>query len=152
MPGPPSSGSGGAAAPAALRRAGGARSKISGVFRASSHRDSRGHVTALVMMRKTNRRHTISDHHGWVTGIAASLLISTDGIPGTHSAHSGVPMKICGGRAAGAVCNAAVRRGAAKLSTAMAHARDAGRERTVEENMSYGEWAPERATGDLGGE
>ena len=58
--------------------------KISEVFHASSHRDSRSHVITLVVRRKTNRRHMISDHHDRVTDIATSLLTATDGILGTH--------------------------------------------------------------------
>ena len=58
--------------------------KISEVFHASSHRDSRSDVITLVIRRKTNRRHMISDHHGRVTDIATSLLTATDGILGTH--------------------------------------------------------------------
>jgi hypothetical protein len=38
--------------------------KISEVFHASSHRDSHSHVITLVIRRKTNRRHMISDHYG----------------------------------------------------------------------------------------
>ncbi len=64
--------------------------KIPEVFRASSHRDSRSHVITRVIRRKTNRRHTISDHHGRATDIATSLLTAADGILGTH----GVPTDI----------------------------------------------------------
>jgi len=46
--------------------------------------DSRSHVITLVIRRKTNRRHMISDHHGRVTDIATSLHTATDGILGTH--------------------------------------------------------------------
>ena len=58
--------------------------KISEVFHASSHRDSRSHVITLVIRRKTNRRHMISDHHRRATNIATSLLTATDAILGTH--------------------------------------------------------------------
>jgi hypothetical protein len=37
-----------------------------------------------MIRRKTNRRHTISDHHRRVTDIATSLLTARDGIIGTH--------------------------------------------------------------------
>jgi hypothetical protein len=59
--------------------------KISEVFHASPHRDSRSHVITLVTRRKTNRRHMISDHHGRATDIATSRLTATDGIIGTYN-------------------------------------------------------------------
>jgi hypothetical protein len=59
--------------------------RISEVFHASSHRDSRSHVITLVIRRKTNRRHMISDHHGRATDIATSLLTAPDAILGTHT-------------------------------------------------------------------
>jgi hypothetical protein len=40
--------------------------KIFEVFHASSRWDSRSHVITLVINRKMNRRHMISDHHGRV--------------------------------------------------------------------------------------
>jgi hypothetical protein len=126
--------------------------KISGVFHAYSHRDSRSHVTVLVMRRKTNRGHMISDHHGRVTGIATLLLTATDGIPGTHNAHSSAHMKICGAarrERSAALLSAVVQRSCQQRRRMLVMRAE---KRTVEENMSYGEWAPERATGDLGGE
>lgn len=51
----------------------------------SSHRDGRNHVITVVIRRKTNRRHMISDHHGRVTGIATLLLTATDGNIGTYN-------------------------------------------------------------------
>jgi hypothetical protein len=83
VPGPPSSASGGAAA-RCITESWRRKIKISEVFHVSSHRDSRSHAITLVIKRKTNRRHMISDHHGRVTGIATSLLTATDGILGTH--------------------------------------------------------------------
>jgi hypothetical protein len=44
------------------------RIKISAIFHASSHRDSRSHATARVISRNTNHRHTKGDHHGPTAG------------------------------------------------------------------------------------
>ena len=85
MPGPPSPGSGGAAAAVAGRRAGGAGS---GSLRSSMlpHAGtSRSHAVSRVVRRKTNRRHMTGDHHGRTARRATLLVTATDEILGTHS-------------------------------------------------------------------
>ena len=61
------------------------RIKISAVFHASSHRDSRSHEATRVIRRNTNRRHMIVDHRGPSVSRATLLIRTADEVFGTHT-------------------------------------------------------------------